>query len=117
MGHGVREPLERHRRLRALSAREDRPAVRTSRARDRARRRLPAADGRRVMGSLPIRVRLTLPFALAMALVLTALGSFLYVRVGSTLLTTVDQGLRGQATEGLTNLDDERPLLDRDALD
>ncbi len=45
------------------------------------------------------------------------LGAFLYVRVGSTLLTTVDQGLRGQATEALTHLDDERPLLDRDALD
>jgi signal transduction histidine kinase len=69
------------------------------------------------MSALPIRVRLTLPFALAMALVLAALGSFLYVRVGSTLLTTVDQGLRGQATEGLTHLGDERPLLDRDALD
>jgi signal transduction histidine kinase len=69
------------------------------------------------MGSLPIRVRLTLPFALAMALVLTALGGYLYVRVGSTLLTNADQGLRGQATEALTHLDDGRPLLDRDSLD
>lgn len=69
------------------------------------------------MGSIPIRVRLTLPFALAMALVLVALGAFLYVRVGSTLLTTIDQGLRGQATEALSHLDDERPLLDRDSLD
>jgi heavy metal sensor kinase len=66
---------------------------------------------------LPIRVRLTLPFALAMALVLAALGAYLYVRVGSTLLTNADQGLRGQATEALTRLDDQRPLLDRDSLD
>jgi two-component system OmpR family sensor kinase len=69
------------------------------------------------MKQLPIRVRLTLPFALAMALVLTALGAVLYVRVGSTLLANTDQGLRGQATEALTHLDDERPLLDRDSLD
>jgi len=70
-----------------------------------------------VIGSLPIRVRLALPFALAMALVLAGTGAFVYVRVGSTLLRSVDQGLRGQATEALTRLDDERPLLDGDALD
>jgi two-component system OmpR family sensor kinase len=70
-----------------------------------------------MMSALPIRVRLTLPFALAMALVLTALGAYLYVRVGSTLLANADQGLRGQATEALAHLDDERPLLDRDSLD
>ena len=70
-----------------------------------------------MMGALPIRVRLTLPFALAMALVLAALGAYVYVRVGSTLLASVDQGLRGQATEALTHLGDERALLDRDALD
>ena len=70
-----------------------------------------------MISALPIRVRLTLPFALAMALVLTALGAYLYVRVGSTLLANADQGLRGQATEALAHLDDERPLLDRDSLD
>ena len=67
------------------------------------------------MGSLPIRVRLTLPFALAMALVLAALGAFLYVRVGSTLLASVDQGLRGQSQEALTRYRDDEVLLDRDA--
>lgn len=69
------------------------------------------------MSSLPIRVRLTLPFALAMALVLAALGSFVYVRVGSTLLDTVDQALSAQTTEALAHLGSDRPLLDRDALD
>ena len=38
------------------------------------------------MNRIPIRVRLTLPFALAMAVVLAALGAFVYVRVSSTLL-------------------------------
>jgi signal transduction histidine kinase len=67
---------------------------------------------------LPIRVRLTLPFALAMALVLTAVGGFVYLRVGSTLLGAVDQGLAAQATEAQARLgDEEEPLLDRDAID
>jgi len=67
------------------------------------------------MGSLPIRVRLTLPFALAMALVLAALGAFVYVRVGSTLLASVDQSLQGQSQEALSRFRDNESLLDRDA--
>jgi heavy metal sensor kinase len=67
------------------------------------------------MASLPIRVRLTLPFALAMALVLAALGSFVYVRVGSTLLASVDAGLQGQSKEAVSRLRDEESLLDHDA--
>jgi two-component system, OmpR family, sensor kinase len=67
------------------------------------------------MSSLPIRARLTLPFALAMALVLAALGVFVYLRVGSTLLASVDQGLRGQSQEALSRYRDEQTLLDRDA--
>jgi heavy metal sensor kinase len=69
------------------------------------------------VGALPIRVRLTLPFALAMALVLAALGVFVYLRVGETLLTGVDQGLAAQSTEALGRLGDEQSLLDRDAVD
>jgi len=68
------------------------------------------------MSSLPIRIRLTLPFAVAMALVLVALGVFVYLRVGTTLLATVDQGLRAQTTAALARAADKRPLLDRDAL-
>jgi signal transduction histidine kinase len=68
------------------------------------------------MRRLPIRLRLTLPFALAMALVLAGLGAFLYVRVASTLLAAVDQDLRGQTAELIARAGDEqRPLLDRDA--
>ncbi len=69
------------------------------------------------MRALPIRVRLTLPFALAMALVLVATGAFVYVRVGRALLTSVDQTLRAQAAEAVPRVEDGRPLLDHDAAD
>jgi heavy metal sensor kinase len=67
------------------------------------------------MDKLPIRVRLTLPFALAMALVLAALGIFVYVRVGSTLLASVDSGLRAQSKEAVSRFEDDESLLDHDA--
>ena len=51
------------------------------------------------MSGLPIRVRLTLGFALAMAVVLAAVGLFVYHRVAKELLATVDQTLVGQARE------------------
>ena len=53
------------------------------------------------MSRLPIRVRLTLGFAVAMAVVLAAVGLFVYERVGSELLGTVDQTLVAQAAEEL----------------
>ena len=67
------------------------------------------------MSRLPIRVRLTLPFAFAMAAVLAALGVFVYFRVGSTLLRTTDQTLLARATEATIRLDEDRTPLDRDA--
>ena len=45
LGHRLREPLERRRRLCPLPAREDRSPVRAQLARDRARGRLPAGRG------------------------------------------------------------------------
>ena len=72
LGLRLREPLERDRRLRPLPPREGRPAVRRGVARDRARSRLPA-EGR--MSRIPIRIRLTLFFAAAMAIVLAAIGA------------------------------------------
>jgi signal transduction histidine kinase len=50
------------------------------------------------MGRFPIRIRLTLAFAVAMAVVFAATGLFLYLRLGSALDRTVDQGLRARAT-------------------
>jgi signal transduction histidine kinase len=49
--------------------------------------------------ALPIRFRLTLAFALAMAVVLAATGLFLYLRVGAALDRTIDQGLRQRAND------------------
>jgi signal transduction histidine kinase len=46
------------------------------------------------MDRLPIRIRLTLAFGVAMAIVLAATGLFLYVRLGSSLDRTIDTGLR-----------------------
>ena len=68
------------------------------------------------MGRLPIRVRLTLPFAVAMALVLAATGAFVYVRVGAALRTGVDQTLKLQAEEAVPRLGGGEPLLDNDAI-
>ena len=42
---------------------------------------------------LPIRLRLTIVFTLAMAVLLTVTGGFLYFRLGSELLRTVDAAL------------------------
>jgi len=64
------------------------------------------------MASLPLRVRLTLPFALAMALVLAATGAFVYIRVGTALETSVDQTLRAQAAEAVPRLQQGKALLD-----
>jgi two-component system OmpR family sensor kinase len=48
---------------------------------------------------LPIRLRLTAAFALAMAAVLAATGLFLFVRLGSALDDTIDRGLRSRSAE------------------
>lgn len=43
--------------------------------------------------SLPIRGRLTVAFAAAVAAVIGGLGVFVYLRAGSDLLNTIDAGL------------------------
>jgi len=51
------------------------------------------------MSRLPIRLRLTFAFALAMGVVLVATGAFLYLRLGSSLDETIDDGLQVRAAE------------------
>ena len=51
------------------------------------------------MSRIPIRLRLTLVFTVAMALVLAAAGWFLYLRVGSDLASGIDQSLRARAQD------------------
>jgi heavy metal sensor kinase len=56
------------------------------------------------MSRLSLRLRLTLAFATVMAVVLAAVGFFVYVRVGNTLLSSVDTGLRGGTAETAAHL-------------
>jgi two-component system, OmpR family, sensor kinase len=61
---------------------------------------------------IPIRLRLTLAFTVAMAVVLAAMSFFVYDRVGNTLLASMDQSLRGQTIDA-AHLD--RGTLDLDS--
>ena len=69
------------------------------------------------MNSLPIRVRLTLPFALVMAVVFATMGVVIYIRVSSALLASVDQNLRAQVAEAMSHAREGKQLLDRDVSD
>jgi len=51
------------------------------------------------MRRLPIRVRVTAVFAIALVVVLVSVGVFLFVRFGSGLEHTLDQGLRSRASD------------------
>src|SRR5918995_5020432 len=51
------------------------------------------------MRRLPIRARLTLVFALAMAIVLAGVGALLYVRLGSALEEQLDERLETRADQ------------------
>jgi two-component system OmpR family sensor kinase len=66
---------------------------------------------------IPIRLRLTLPFAVGMAVVLAAMGFFIYTRLGSALLSSVDQNLRVQAAEIAAHADRPSTAPDRDRAD
>lgn len=66
------------------------------------------------MRRLPIRVRLTLAFAIVMAVVLAGMSLFVYVRVGNALLTSVDQSLTAQAREAVSHAQEGRSLGDPD---
>lgn len=66
------------------------------------------------MRALPIRVRLTLAFAVVMAAVLTGMGYFVYARVGNALLTSVDQALTSQSHEAAGHAREGGSLVDPD---
>ena len=66
------------------------------------------------MSRLPIRVRITLAFAVAMAAVLSGMGLLVYHRVGNALLSSLDQTLRAQASEAVRHTHDEHGLVDPD---
>jgi two-component system, OmpR family, sensor kinase len=74
------------------------------------------------MSRVPIRLRVTLAFTAAMALVLIAVGLFLYFRSEAQLDESIDNGLRSRAGEvsalartSKTGLDSHRaPLIEQD---
>jgi two-component system OmpR family sensor kinase len=74
----------------------------------------------RVLARVPIRLRLTLVFAAAMAAVLVAMGLFLYVRLAVALDRTIDQSLRSRAGDIATLIQEtdsglgKEPLTERD---
>jgi two-component system, OmpR family, sensor kinase len=63
------------------------------------------------MSALPIRLRLTLAFAVVMAAVLAGMGAFVYVRVGNALVGSVDQALTAQAREVESHANEGRSNL------
>jgi two-component system OmpR family sensor kinase len=54
---------------------------------------------------IPLRLRLTLAFALGMAILLGALGTFLYFRLGAELIRSIDLGLRSRAQVIVAGID------------
>jgi two-component system OmpR family sensor kinase len=53
--------------------------------------------GAGLIARLPTRVRVTVTFMAVMAVLLAAVGLFLYLRLDATLNTTIDRGLRSRA--------------------
>jgi len=85
--------------LRAVPARQGRPPVRGRVDRDRARGGVPTAAGRRTLSRVPIRLRVTIAFTVAMAVVLVAAGFFVYFRLEARLDESINNGLRSRAGE------------------
>src|SRR5262249_23729405 len=81
---------------------QDRRAVRARVARDGARRRLSLAPGGADVNRLSIRLRVTIAFALAMAVVLAVSGLYVYARLSSHLTVTLDRELRVRADDLVT---------------
>jgi two-component system OmpR family sensor kinase len=67
------------------------------------------------MSRLSIRIRLTLVFAVAMAAVIAAMGLFLYLRLDSSLIRSLDQSLNAQLNEAVHRSSEPRGLVDRDS--
>src|SRR5205823_9660789 len=61
----------------------------------------PTAAGEPMAGvaAIPVRIRLTLAFAVVMAAVLAAAGLFLYLRLGTALDRTIDRNLRERSSD------------------
>src|SRR5680860_1182882 len=96
LGLRLREPLEHHRSLHPLPARKGGPPIRPQLDRDHSRLGLPAAS-MNILRRFPIRLRLTLAFAVAMGVVLAIIGAFVYVGLSTAIDSSIDTGLRTRA--------------------
>src|SRR5262249_20098489 len=109
LGQRLREPLQRDLRPRPPAARQGRPSLRPRQHRDGARHRLPPAQRRRqVTRRLPVRVKLTLAFTVAIAAVLTATALFLYLRLRTELDNRIDESLHTRLELVSARLGEER---------
>src|SRR3954454_5824075 len=104
MGVRLRAPLQRDRGLHPLPAAQDRSSLRRRLAGDGSRRRVSPAKGwgplsRLLLSHLSIRLRVTLVFTAVMALVLGAIGLFVFVRFRAELDSTINAGLRSRAAD------------------
>ncbi len=64
------------------------------------------------LARIPIRVRVTLAFAAVMAVLLAALGLFLYLRLGDDLNDEIERGLRSRAADITAVVRQSGPRLD-----
>jgi heavy metal sensor kinase len=67
------------------------------------------------MNRLPLRLRLTLAFAVVMAVVLAATGAFLYFRLASSLDEAIDDGLEARAADIAATLSSDQPRVPLEA--
>ena len=119
VGRELRAPLQRRRRLRAPAARQDRPPVRHRLDRDGPRRGLPAVRSpEQLLSALPLRVRLTLGYTGAMAVVLAIVCAFLFLHTKAGIDQGIDDALalRAHDVAAAANTGDAAALLRTPAL-
>lgn len=72
---------------------------------------MPATGSGSLLGArVSLRLRLTLAFSLSMAVVLSALGAFLYVRLGAELMAKIDLELRTRGDTIVTAANGRQPV-------
>ncbi len=110
---GLRHVHQCHRCLRELSPQQDRPGALKEADSHYSRKRI-YAEGR----LMPLRVRLTLWYGTALALILIIFSTILYVITARSLHDAVDESLEETAAAAVRSLEERGflPLIDEDEL-